>query len=266
MRRKSSRKLSLKRITFLIFIILITLLFSYLFLTTFIVKKIEIITDGGSCVEKRQIEQNINLLGKNLFFLDINKVKQNLQNKFVCIKDVNSIKNYPTGMKLNIQSRQPKISLTSVGINATSSADLINLTQNSATFSAKLIENKENFYIDDEGVIYSKLVDQGSILNIKVVNKDLNIGQRLDKRIVENILKIFQKTGDQGIVIDKIFLHDNNLFIENSNSVLIFNTMNKIDTQIASLQLIVQKAKIENENIEFIDLRFDKPVVKYAKR
>ncbi|MBI4038755.1 hypothetical protein HY384_02235 [Candidatus Daviesbacteria bacterium] len=51
-----------------------------------------------------------------------------------------------------------------------------------------------------------------------------------------------------------------------NNPRIIFRLSNSLDVQLASLQLILGKAKIDGSRLEFIDLRFDKPVLKFTPK
>ena len=71
-----------------------------------------------------------------------------------------------------------------------------------------------------------------------------------------------------GISVNESFLNDSFFIIKDETSVIkvIFRLKNEVDIQLASLQLILDKAKIDEKELEFIDLRFDKPVVRYAPK
>lgn len=56
-----------------------------------------------------------------------------------------------------------------------------------------------------------------------------------------------------------------NLIVQ-SKPTIIFSLENDAALQLASLQLILEKAKIGKGQIDLIDLRFDKPVLRYAQR
>ena len=56
------------------------------------------------------------------------------------------------------------------------------------------------------------------------------------------------------------------VLMNNTAPKIIFKLRNDIDKQIASLQLILEKAKMETSKLEFIDLRFDKPIVRIAPK
>ena len=56
------------------------------------------------------------------------------------------------------------------------------------------------------------------------------------------------------------------VFPQVDNPKVFFRLDNEIDLQLASLQLILEKAKIDERILEFIDLRFDKPIVRFAPK
>ena len=80
--------------------------------------------------------------------------------------------------------------------------------------------------------------------------------------MINNIIKIFDKTKSLGIEIKQAWLRENILVTETIPKMIF--KLDNVDSQLASLQLILSEAKIESKELEIIDLRFDKPVIKFA--
>ena len=79
------------------------------------------------------------------------------------------------------------------------------------------------------------------------------------------ILRAVKKLGFDSLttqILDNFFL----IYPTSLSPKVIFRLDQRIDVQIASLQLILEKAKMYSESLEFIDLRFDKPIVKFAPK
>ena len=137
-----------------------------------------------------------------------------------------------------------------------------------ASSSAMLEEGaiSGNFVVDNEGVMYSANTDQINTPKIYISGTNLTIGEQLTSIFIQNALKILEKAKTFDIDVREARIDSENIFLVNGLPRMIFKLSSNIDIQLASLQLILQKAKIDDVKIEFIDLRFDKPVVKIAPK
>ncbi len=104
-----------------------------------------------------------------------------------------------------------------------------------------------------------------NIPRIYFYDKNISLGNKLDKSLKDS-LKILDKIRTFGVnikdtrVLNDLFL----IYPQEGWPKIIFRMDDKVDIQLASLQLILEKTKIDNKELEFIDLRFDKPIVKFA--
>ena len=234
-----------------IFIILVVFIFKSNFLK---ITQIEVLSNAN-CVDE-SIKDKSNLLNKNLFFLNQDQLSNEIKGKFICIKKVKFSKILPSKIRLEVEGRAPMFKLALIKDWEASAASLID---NTATPSAHLTEI---FISDEEGVIFSK----ENVENLPVINylgKDISIG------VVDDLLKkaviILPKLNSEGLQTKNTYILSN-LFILNTTPKVIFDLNEDINMQFASLQLILHKAKIEGVALELIDLRFDKPVIKYAPK
>lgn len=242
MRNRKRRKFL---ILILISIPLILLLIFLIFrIGLFNIKKIEVEGDRLGCADNDQIKDSSKLLGQNFFTLDQKKLTKSLKEKFICIKDVNLSKTFPNKVGIKVSLRQP------AAILATLKKWPI------ATPSAEDIS--ETFVIDDEGVVFSKDSENLNVPKVFVAN--LNFPGI-------SFLQILDKIKTLGIDIKDTFI-DDNFFAVNSETgpQIIFGLDDPVDVQLASLQLILDKAKIDSSVLEFVDLRYDKPVVRFAPK
>lgn len=128
-----------------------------------------------------------------------------------------------------------------------------------------------------KGWFFSKNIGSLDIPKLYLYNSKISLGQELGASI-NNALKILSKTKTFGVDAEKSWVIDNFLITDTtSKSRVIFKLNDKVDIQIASLQLILAEAKINHRTIptepgidsnklEFIDLRFDKPIVRFAPK
>lgn len=238
----------------IIFFFLITLsLLTYIFLKSniFSIKFIEVKKENADCLNKEKVKSES--LGQNILLINEGNIAQQIKKNFICVKSISFSKTLPDKLRINISGRIPIALLISANFEASASSLIENIATPSAT--------DRTYLLDDEGVVYAK----GSldIPKIYLIGRDINLGNEDD--YLKKSLKIIDTLKDLNIdnKQNNIF---NNLFITNSIPKVIFKLDDSLDTQIASLQLILRMAKIGNNELEFIDLRFDKPVLKFAPR
>ena len=135
-------------------------------------------------------------------------------------------------------------------------------SSNSAIFA----DAGENFLVDIQGVIYSNNPEGVNAPRIYVRDLKFTLGQTIKENIIKNILKIIDKLKTFGVSIKEVKIIKNNILLVDAVPRIIFKLDDKQEMQIASLQLILNKAKIDGSSLEFIDLRFDKPVVRFAPK
>lgn len=210
------------------------------------IKMVEVEGDKLSCADENIIKDSARLYRQNFFTLDQNKLNKNLKEKFICIKDVNLSKDFPDKAIIKIIGRQPSAILVTLKEKLASSE---------ATPSADNISDLS--VVDDEGIVFSKDTENLNIPKI-FIYKDPN----------KSFLQILSKIKTFGINVKDSFINDDFFIVnsENPGPKIIFQLNNRIDIQLASLQLILDKAKIDSGKPEFIDLRFDKPVVRFAPK
>lgn len=208
----------------------------------FNIKQVEVfVTNRLDCANQTQLKDSSELFMKNIFFINSDHVEKKIKEKYICVKNITLTKNFVDKVEINVSGREP-------------AAYLI------ATPSA---QQATSFLMDDEGVVFSKDVNNLTIPTIFVNITNFSLGQKLEE--AAESLKILDKIKTYGLDKKISAVEDNSLIIH-SNPKVIFSLGTNIDKQLASLQLILDKAKIDDVNIEFIDLRFDKPVVKITPK
>ena len=245
----------MKRIFFgLILVITLSL---FVLRTDFLkIKSINVRLEKVSCADSDQIKNAAALLGQNIVFLNSSKAKENIKNKFVCVKDVIFLKTFPKNVNLIVSGRVP---VAIAAVLKTSEASPSSFLENIATPSGS--EVVESFLIDEEGVIFSKINEQANLPSIYFKDISISLGKKLEDT-TKNSLKILEKLNLFGLDIQETLVSDNYFIIFSPK--VIFRLDSEVDIQLASLQLILEKAKIDDVRLEFVDLRFDKPAVKFA--
>ncbi|MBU1032060.1 hypothetical protein KKE03_04055 [Patescibacteria group bacterium] len=235
-------RLSRKPIYIIFLLVVMGGLFFVWRLGLFNISKIDVTTKDLRCASEKELKESSALLGQNFFLIDFSKTESILKKKFACIKSVALSKKLPNFIKLEALPRQPFAQLVTADV------------QNIATPSAG--EIKGSYIIDDEGVELDSVANEAGIP--KVYIPDIDISK-------PNLLKILLKVKTFNLDVPEAFVIDDYLILSGRPQI-IFRLGSKIDTQLASLQLILNEAKIDLSNLEFIDLRFDKPIVKLAPK
>ncbi len=212
-------------ILFLIFILLLSLLI-FLSSKVIAVSFLEFKLEKISCADEKKLQKEINLIGKNLIMIDEKSVEETLKKKFSCIKQVFLNKSLPNKIKVHVIGRQPVATIV-------------------ASNSAKLVDN--------EGVA----LGGGDLPNLPKI-----YSENIDSKEVKNTILIINKLISFNFEIKKSsILPKKDLLIEGEYKIY-FNLEKNLDIQLASLQLILNQAKIESNKVEYIDLRFRDPVIK----
>lgn len=260
MRFKKKRKAKLKVKALLLAAVITGLLYLFFYSAIFTIKSVEVSLGQIDCADEEQIKKSSNIPGQNFFLLNRDVIEKTLKNKFICIQNINLSKLFPNKVKLEVLPRVPVVILTNLNEpQATESAILENMATPSAQFS------QNSFLVDNMGVIFGK--DTGQIMAPKIFvnNRTISIGGQINN--LPASLLILEKLKTFGLNVKSAGIVDENLIIfENNISKIIFRLDFGVDIQVASLQLILEKAKIDSKELEFIDLRFDKPIVRFATK
>lgn len=259
MRRKQRRRKLL--ISLLVLLSCSILLFLFFFKSNFfVVKTISITGDELECATQSQIKDQSGFLGRNFFTLDLIKSLKEIKNKYICIKKVNASRSFSGKVNIDISSRKPIAKVIKLQNGEASASALF---ENLATPSAQ--ESQDLYLMDDEGILYSQKLDNLNLMNIFTYDSNISLGKKIKGEYSENSLKIIEKVRSFGISINSTVLVDKYLMLY-ADPRIIFRLDSDIETQIASLQLILEKAKIDTSMVEFVDLRFDKPIIKIAPK
>lgn len=284
MRRKNKRgksKLTSKLWKIGILVLILLLIFDgYLLIDSkiFNVKNLDIKLDKVNCASEANIRQESGILGKNILLLKTEEIDKKLKNKFFCIKNVNLSRQSLGKVRLEVSGREAVAILALISSESTPSARLATLEAERATLEnlasqSGSISGQEkiegNFLVDKDGIIFSKTEKKDNLPVIYFWGSSLGVGKNIGEGLISNSLKILEKMKTFGVETKeaKIYLQDVLLIIPvTQKPVIIFSLTKDIDMQLASLQLILTQAKIDEQDMEFINLSFDKPVVKYIPR
>lgn len=219
-----------------------------------VVKNLDINLINLSCTDSKSLSDSSELLGQSIFMLNEKKVEEELKEKYLCIKRISFNKHLPTRVELEVFGREGAVNLVQLDPKvATPSTSF----ENVATPSAEEISSGKFYTIDEEGIIFGESKVEG----LPII---YSFGEQTN--LIKEVVRIIDKLKTFGLETKDGYLIKTATFMVDIYPKIIFNLSGNVDVQLASLQLILEQAKIKMENLEFIDLRFDKPIVRLAPK
>jgi len=250
----------------------------------FLIHDIKVALDRKAdwCVDEEKVKSTLTLKSRSILFANLNNEENNLKEKYLCIKDVAFKKDYPDRINLDLKIRTPfaklvklNVATISAGIEeATQSADLIEPQFGAvggsieiATSSSQIETNSQitQIIVDEEGFGFSQLEGLENVPNIYSLQNLPNLGETVESKPLVLAVKLTKE-------LDRFELKPGKIIVLGIDSVevnfennfrVIFSPEKDVAFQASSLQLIMRQAKIDGDQIESVDLRFDKPVVRF---
>lgn len=253
-----------KRFYLVIFSVLILSILGVLKFNLLAVRQTSIQIKNAGCVTDGDIKSYIDFTGQNIFLINKESDRAKLVLKYPCIKEVIFIAHFfPPQVNILINGRSPLSKIISIPPTILPELKMFDATPSSqaALLDWTYPESSSSvaFIVDSEGVIFTR-----SDENLPIIfwpEQDFSVGKRLEGNLFNKTASILSKVDH----ISKAKLVGFDLQIWASERVT-FSLKNDVLGQLASLQLILQKAKIDERVVETIDLRFDKPVVVYSPK
>lgn len=260
---------------FILIFILIGIIYRF---GLFNINQIEVKKNNVQCFDDQKFLSEFNtsklslseIKNENILFFNEQRIKNKIFSEYVCVKNISFEKKFPNKLKIIINGRKSIAKISSYKSN-----ELIDLKELEATVSseAALLDwsssetsSTDNFIIDDEGIIFTNKDENGlPVLYMPIADNLLKIGNKLKNTDFKKVSLLFNKLSQMNVNLLQTKLSGQNLQVLGQPKI-VFLLEKDVLKQLASLQLILEKAKIDERNMEIIDLRFDKPVVKYLPK
>ena len=230
----------------------------------FVIRKVSVQTKEVSCVMNEALTAELSLLGQNILFLDDKKITEKIKEKYLCLEDIKLERRFPGEIKLLVSGRVPLTRVVTYqqtpGLDL-SSSDASPSSQSALIDWSSLSFASPQFLADKKGVLFALSSDENFPLFF-VPEQTVKLSQRLDAGLFEKVFLIFNGLNKEGIKVQEAKLVDQDLLIYNPQKIA-FSLKKDVNRQLISLQLILQKATIDDRKMELIDLRFNKPIVVY---
>jgi cell division septal protein FtsQ len=246
----------------------------------FKIKEVIVNPSGISCTNEAEVKKFTNLLGKSILFIDQNWLNQKITERFNCVESISSKKYYPDKLSIDLTERQGNAIVRLIKFDNVPPPKLeLREATPSSEAAVKKVENTLDFEVNESSVSSSLLVDKvgfillklesadefGNLPNIYLLGQEINFEKVIPNEFIPDVLTVLQKMTALQKKVQLTKIVESDLYIK-SEEKIVFSLTKDILRQLASLQLILQKAKIESKKVEIIDLRFDKPVVVYSPK
>ena len=242
------------KLSFILFcLILFVIIFGIYYSPIFKIKSIGFSGEEPNCTTKEEVGKISGILGENILFLDKLKTEKKIKDKFLCIRSVNFHKSIPDSLKLDLKNRRASLTL-------------IPAVPNDSTESARPVQTGQGLLIDDEGIVFTLDEAKSSQPAVFILGEELSVGKKLDQELIKKTVQVLEKIKSLGVNSDDPKIYSKAYLSLGQRPQMIILLNDKIDRQLASLQLILDQAKMDTKEVEFLDLRFDKPIVRYAPK
>lgn len=278
MRRFSSHHQPKKRSWFsfrrlLVFILVLGILGGFIFGVRQIKTVYSINLDQTPCVSEDQIESFLRQQKVEFYSINEAALTKKIQQQFNCIQKSQISYQFPTKVNVNLTGRKAVIVARVIEKILPSPTPLdLGLTDATASTQAALptvtpspqvlVTYGSSYLIDDTGTVFSQ-DSREDLPHIDLVIAKLALGDSIGKEKIKNLLDILNFFNSQQIQVVSTEMDEDKLTLKTDQQI-VFSLADSLERQRASLQLIWKQAKIDSKSIEMVDLRFDKPVVRYA--
>ncbi len=233
-----------------------------------IVKTPTLLSRDPSCFNQQDLVKIKDLKNANLLNLNKQSISQQILSNYLCVGAVNFKTSFPNKLTIEVLTRMPVYKVTSLLRDPTeSSPSSQSAILTNIVAEAQIAPSNGQFLVDQTGLLYSSQTTSFNSLEIKIFADNFKLGSYLRPSDLQSIAKTLDKIKFFNLQ-SQLRLIDQDWFILTfaNQQIVAFNLQNNIEKQLASLQLILEQNKIDSKVINVIDLRFDKPILTYAKR
>lgn len=229
------------------------------------IRKISVDLHGVNCVTEQQLRTD-NRLMQNILMFEQEKVRQQWLQQYSCIGQVFFHRRFFNQLIVDVHPRIPFVQVT--GYLPKPLPTLSNSEASASTgtalfdWSFPVATSGGILVADQHGVIIAG-GQQSNLPLLYYPESELIVGQRLDPKLFSTIALVIEKMNSFASPVSQVRFDGKSLLLQSSQKVVL-SFPDEINRQLASLQLILSKAKIDGKAMDKIDLRFDKPVVIYS--
>lgn len=183
----------------------------------------------------------LTLIGQNIWTINIDKEQERIKNSSFVFNEVEISKVWPNKLKLDIFLRKPVGRVS--------------------------FDKKDYFVFSDDGMIISRQEEFDRVLPLVIVYEKFPLNLGVQANELAGAAGLFTALTVYGINGSGYNLHEDGYLSIRlpDQSEVIFSLEKDMEKQVASLQLILSRSKIEGKPFSKLDLRFDKPVAVFKQ-
>ncbi len=217
--------------------ILVGLAYLFIYSGFFNVKNINIVGADKfvSSLDLREVA-SANIMDKNIFTLKKFELEKKLKDNFLGADAIELEKKIPRTIKVIVKERVP---------------------------IAIVYKNEENqFLVDKEGYVLGYVSAENNELPRINYQKEISVGLFIDKNIVPVYQELTELLSAEDIKVSSVSFQPDyvSFYLDRGENVLIGLMKNKLEA-VKALSALMKQAKVENKDIQKIDLRYDKVIV-----
>ena len=287
--RKAKPKIKFKRneITFLLLGLLLILILVLLFRSNLmLINQVSVEPGKTFCTTEEAVKSEAKLEGQQIFLINSSSISERIKKRFICIESVQLERIPLDKVKIKLTERKPAAKVNVIlqpnlenlkiqEASPSSESGRLDFSVDESRISLQLLVDKLSFiFADNSDLAKEYFKDVSSIPEFFVISQAEKKGEFIRNKSTSAVLEILPKINALQVPVDRVKIDQNKILISGDPD-LVFSTDKDLNRQLASLQLILQKATMnstdplkkreENKPIELIDLRFDKPIVVYSK-
>jgi hypothetical protein len=179
------------------------------------------------------------LAGENIFFFDIQKAKEEFLAENSQISQVSFNRRLPNSLEVNLVGRKPAFIITT--------------------------DKVSWFLVDEKGVLISRA--KPSAILPKIVfpqSYQFKEGKQLKSSFSQKVFILAKTLKLFFVPFDELEVEFPDCFsLQTGETKVIFSSQKSVKFQVASLQLILSRSRIEGKIPIKVDFRFDKPILSY---
>ena len=173
--------------------------------------------------------------GQNILLLDTKEVQKNIEANYYTVSDVSIKKKIPSTLIFRYTQRKPV---------------------------AQVIYNNQYFLIDAAGFIFavSNEPAQAPIIDAQIGTPAIGM---IFEDAYRNIFHFLETMRLNGITVSSVSIAYPTKIVFESDNLEIVSDSKGDEKRVASLQMLLNGLKIEGRRPKYVDVRFDKPVVRF---
>jgi cell division septal protein FtsQ len=192
-------------------------------------------------------------LGRSIFFVDTARIVGEVKKNFLTIRDVSVAKDYPNRLTFTFFPRLAAAEIDVWPAPASASA-------------GRRGKPEERLVSDEEGFLFARVASRSALPAIDVsVEGEVKVGERLPGERIRFALDLMEALKSREMAAAEIALKgEESVQVRlRSGTLVIFSQSKEREKQLAALQTLLSRHRMEGRRAKEIDLRFAKPVVRY---